>query len=103
MMSHVSCAMPSRRTGSYSRGRTSRSDEMPMFFIARTVAAMLTGFWGSYSTTAMRESRESDIRENKSEQPIRIVTVPPKIDEFPRGARHHELATPPGAAGNDLV
>src|SRR5260221_12146406 len=103
MMSQVSWAMPSRRTGSQAQGRTSRSDVTPMFFIARTVAAMLTGSCGSKRTTEMRERRESDMRENESEQPVWLMPVTPKIDEFSGGTGHHELAAATGAARNDLV
>src|SRR5260221_3015616 len=74
-----------------------------MFFIARTVAAMLTGSCGSKRTTEMRERRESDMRENESEQPVWLMPVTPKIDEFSGGTGHHELAAPPRAARNDLV
>src|SRR5260221_12692813 len=74
-----------------------------MFFIARTVAAMLTGSCGSKRTTEMRERRESDMRENESEQPGWIMPVTPKIDEFSGGTGHHELAAATDAARNDLV
>src|SRR5258708_2443442 len=74
-----------------------------MFFIARTVAAMWTGSCGSKRTTEMRERRESDMRENESEQPVWLVPVTPKIDEFSGGTGHHELAAATSPAGNDLV
>jgi hypothetical protein len=39
--------MTSMKLSSYAHGRTSRRSRTPMFFIARTVAAMFTGFCGS--------------------------------------------------------
>jgi hypothetical protein len=45
--SRVSWATTSMKFSSYAHGRTSRRSRTPMFFIARTVAAMLTGFCGS--------------------------------------------------------
>src|SRR5260221_2709355 len=103
MMSQVSWAMPSRRTGSQAQGRTSRSDVTPMFFIARTVAAMLTGSCGSKRTTEMRERRGSDMRENESEQPGWLMPGTPKIDAVSGGPGHHEPDAATAAPRNDLV
>ena len=78
-----------------------------MFFIARTVAAMLTGSCGSYSTTAMRERRDSLMPKGRdaaahsqfahvvpcseerssgveceAQQPLALVAVGAKVDEL---------------------
>src|SRR5471032_3241208 len=75
-----------------------------MFFIARTVPAMLMGFCGSYNTTATCESKDdSDIGKREAKEPLGLVTVPPKIDEFTGRARENELAAPALAARSGLV
>src|SRR5665647_3082056 len=74
-----------------------------MFFMARTVAAMFTGFCGSKRTTEICESRESAIREREAEQPRRVVAVSTKIDEFTGGAGEHELPSTSRTPRHDFV
>src|SRR4051812_742569 len=92
MRSCVPCAMPSRRHGSYSTGRMRRSCDAPMFFIARTVAAMFTWSCGSYSTTRRASSRDSGIGDDKGDETGRVVTVATKIDELALRPGTNQLA-----------
>src|SRR6476660_1486352 len=103
MTSHVSWAIPSSRTGSYDTGLTRRSEVTPMFFIARTVAAMFTGSWGSKRMTEIRASRDSDIGESEAEKTRGVVTITTKIDEFVGGTGQHELPATACSTGNGLV
>ena len=82
MTSLVPWAIPSKRYGSYSTGRTRRRRDTPMFFIARIVAAMLIGFCGSKSTTTMDVSRDSLIDEFDWNQAVLILSVAAQVDEL---------------------
>src|SRR5687767_15120755 len=103
MMSIVSCAMPSSRYGSYSHGRTSRSNDTPMFFMARTTAAMFTGFCGSNSTTRTRDRTDSVIDDREGEVAVLIVAIAAEVDELIRRATEHELASTAFAVGRHVV
>src|SRR5215217_1680012 len=92
MRSIVPCAIPSRRTTSYSTGRTSRRRLAPMFFIARIVAAMLTGSCGSYSTTTTDTSNESAIDDLERNQACGVVAIALQIHEFAGSAAQDELS-----------
>src|SRR6185503_1170298 len=102
MRSIVPWAMPSSRIGSYSTGFTSRSVASPMFFIARTVAAMLIGFCGSYRTTT------TDVRSDSAivlqfDESDGLVAIAAKVDELPCTTAHDELTASPFSPARHLV
>src|SRR5690348_9025291 len=51
----------------------------------------------------MRARRDSAIGESEAKESRCIVTIPPKIDEFPVRAGEDELTAPPRASGCRLV
>src|SRR5688500_18389487 len=77
--SSLSCATKWMRDASYSPGRTRMSEARPMFFIARTTAAMLTGSCGSCRTTRTRESGSVTLDDQRKEASRRL-TVARKVD-----------------------
>src|SRR5215831_13769126 len=103
MRSMVPCAIPSSLMTSYSTGRTRRSRLRPMFFIARTVAAMLMGFCGSNSTTTTEERSDSDIVDLERDQSISVLPVAAQVDEVTVRTAQNELAASPLPAGGHLV
>src|SRR6476619_330873 len=80
-----------------------RSELTPMFFIARMTAAMLIGFWGSYSTTCTWARTESAIGNTKIEKVVGSQAVAAEVDEFASASAHHELTAPALAIGRHLV
>src|SRR5688500_12767566 len=104
MKSIVPWSNPSSRTGSYSTGRTSRRLESPMFFIARTVPAMLTGSCGSTRTTWTAARGSSGIVDDDEwEEAVRWLPVATQVDPFAASAAKHELSAPPLPVGSSLV
>src|SRR5688572_20246591 len=99
--SSLSCATNRMRDASYSAGRTSVSAVSPMFFIARTTAAMLTGSWGSCSTTRTRASGSVTLDDDRKKARWRLP-VALQIDPAAAAAQH-QLASPAHAAGRHLV
>src|SRR3954468_13932281 len=95
--------MPSRRTTSYSTGRTRRSRDTPMFFIARMVAAMFTGSCGSYSTTTTDDSSDSGIDQIQANEPRPILSIAAQVHEFSSGTAQDELPPAPNAPARHLV
>src|SRR5687768_9566841 len=82
-------------------GRTSRSRWMPMFFIARTVAAMFTGSCGSWSTTHTVSRSVSGMRDDEGMETR--LPVAAEIDEPALRAAEHELPAPPLTFGRHVV
>ena len=60
-----------------------------MFFIARIVAAMLTGSWGSYRTTRTAERTESRAGGGSPRSAVRVTS--PDVKCCPPLPRYHEL------------
>ena len=69
-----------------------------MFFIARTVAAMLIGFCGSKRTTTTESRRDSLIGETDGDELRSFVAVAAEVDEVAAPAAENQLATTSFAA-----
>src|SRR5262245_12490459 len=74
-----------------------------MFFIARIVAAMLTGFCGSYSTTTTASSNELDIWYTKGNEVDGVVTIAAQVHKIAATSTQHELPAPALATAGQLV
>src|SRR5690348_11915088 len=74
-----------------------------MFFIARTVAPMLTGSCGSYSTTTTDERIESVIGAFEWNEAVLVLTIAAQVDELAAAAAQHQLAPAAAASARHLV